>query len=332
MKFGVLANSFSVEGTIDLAKAAEEHGFDFVWLPDHNPAFPYRDVIVQLTAIALSTESINIGCGVANPYSRHIALTGIQFASLAELCGSKRTIVLGLGTGYPAPLAPLGIKMWEKPMSTLRDSVEILRKLFRGESVNYESELFKLRNVKFFGPVDVPIYLAARGPMMSKLAGEISDGVIFNPPLDAISYGIENVKMGLQISKKKEFEFVNYVPIALSRNFDIYRPWAALYFMTAPPPVLEKLGMLKLAEEVGKLWKAGNIEQVTKLITDDIFKNMFIAGTPDQCIETIQKQLDFGVTQLVFLMSHYTIKPLPTVADLVDTIKKISDEIIPSFK
>lgn len=330
MRFGVVAGAQSIKETVNLSKAAERYGFDFVWLPDENPAFPYRDFIVSLTAIASNTEFINIGCGVTNPYSRHIAITGVQFASLAELCGG-RTVVFGLSCGGPTPLTPLGIKMWEKPMSTLRDSVQILRKLFRGEVVNYESERTKLRNVKLFGPVDVPIYLAARGPMMSKLAGEIADGVILNPPLELIPYAIENIKMGMQIAKKTEFDFVHYVPIVVSRNFEIMRPMATMMLWTAPSFILEKMGMQKLAEEVGKLVKAvGYTEESVKFITDDILKSFVIAGTPDQCIETIQKQMDFGVTQLAFMVLPFK-SPVP-IPDLEGTIKKIGKEIIPSFK
>jgi hypothetical protein len=91
-----------VDVIAERAQTAERLGFDRVWVPDERLR---RSVYVALAACALKTESIGLGVGVTNPYTRHAAVTAASIASVEELRPGK--VVLGLGAG--GELSHLGI-------------------------------------------------------------------------------------------------------------------------------------------------------------------------------------------------------------------------------
>ncbi len=90
------------------AKLSEQQGFDYVWITDH---YNNRDVYSTLTVLALNTNSIKIGSGVTNSYTRNPAITASSIASIAEISGGRA--VLGLGPGDKATFDAMGIA-WEK--------------------------------------------------------------------------------------------------------------------------------------------------------------------------------------------------------------------------
>ncbi|MFW9846282.1 MAG: LLM class flavin-dependent oxidoreductase, partial [Candidatus Thorarchaeota archaeon] len=117
MRFGIEIGSENMREVIQIAEAAESGGFSTVWVADHVPASNWRDPFIAMAAIAQNTESIRIGCGVFNPYSRQVGLLGVAYASLAELYGER--FILGIGAGGTLPLRPLEIEMWDRPVTAI---------------------------------------------------------------------------------------------------------------------------------------------------------------------------------------------------------------------
>jgi 5,10-methylenetetrahydromethanopterin reductase len=159
--------------TARLSRKAEENEFDYVWIADENPSPMCRDVVVNVTATAIKTSRIKIGTGICNFYTRHPALLAEFVASVDEI--SPGRIVLGVGPGGDMPLRPLGIKMWDKPLTTVREGIEVVNRLLSGEKVNFEGEMIRTRGAKlaFLPKTRIPIYLAARSPRLMQMIGEI---------------------------------------------------------------------------------------------------------------------------------------------------------------
>jgi 5,10-methylenetetrahydromethanopterin reductase len=169
----------SVAEQIKFTQLAERKKFESVWICETRLV---RDAISVLGALAVSTKKIKLGTGVINTWTRNAALTAMTFATLDEI--SKGRAILGLGA-YWDPLAwKQGIER-RKPLQAMREYIEVVRRLLKLETVNFDGEIVKARDLKLdlgYGipktPKKVPIYIGATGLKMMELAGENADGVL----------------------------------------------------------------------------------------------------------------------------------------------------------
>ena len=134
LKFSIGFDLYSLDITPDklvkIAILAEKLNFDVFWLGQENL---YRDVFQLLALIAKATKRINIGPSVVNPYTTHPAIIAASVATLDEI--SNHRAYMGLGAGGSAILKPLGYKMWDRPIETLREAIITTRKLLMGEKL-----------------------------------------------------------------------------------------------------------------------------------------------------------------------------------------------------
>jgi 5,10-methylenetetrahydromethanopterin reductase len=322
MKFGIEIGSQSLHDIIRVSKVAEDSGFSSIWIADHVPAYMWRDPFVAMTAIGLNTQNIRIGCGVANPYSRHAGIIGVTFASMAELLGER--LVLGLGAGGTLPLRPLDIEMWNKPVTAIRESIQVLRTLFSGAPVNYTGSIVTLKDTKLFGKYNIPIHIGTRGPALSKLAGEMADGIILNPPLDALPVYLEKVHEGMKESNKRPFEVVEFLPIGISNEgkYDTVKPTVALLVPTTPQWALELISAEEQAALIAEMLKVDRA-RAAEMVPDNLVTSFAIAGDVRSCIEQIEA-IQQDVDELVALAPKST-------DDAIELVSLFKEHIIPSF-
>ncbi|KUO43279.1 MAG: hypothetical protein APU95_03215 [Hadesarchaea archaeon YNP_N21] len=315
---------------VKLAKIAEDLGIKYVWVADESPSPPFRDAFVTLTAIALQTKIVQLGTCICNPYSRHPAQLGVSILSLDEISNGR--IILGLGPGGSLPLQPLGIERHE-PVKTVRAAVESLRKLFRGEEVTYEGEIFKLRNVKLFATPrrKIPIYLAARGPRMLELVGEIADGGLLSVlPPKILDKSIERIEVGAKKSGRdlRDIDVAYLTRFSTSKDGEkareLVKPNVAYGVADSPPEVIEEAGIApEEQEEIRKALKEGGLKAAAELVTDKMIDSIAIAGTPAECVEKSKRFLRRGVTQLIF--------GSPYGPDPEEAVRILCREIIPEL-
>jgi len=146
---------------------AEETGFDAIWVTDSQSL--YREVFASVGVCLSSTRQIPCGPCVINPITRHPAVAASAIATLSEMHGERA--VLGLGSGDSAVLN-LGMKPVR--VARVRAYLIALRSLLEEGRAEYEGRACILNWFKR----RVPLYLAAEGPRMLRLAGELADGVI----------------------------------------------------------------------------------------------------------------------------------------------------------
>ena len=166
------------------ARVAEEVGLDAV-LVEETKEDPF-----QLLALgAAATSSIQLGTSVAMAFPRSPAITAMSAWSLQKLSGGR--FVLGLGSQVRAHVERrFGIR-WHAPAPWMRDYIGAIRALWNAWQnrvpLAYESSHYRLDlMVPLFdpGPIDhpeIPIHVAAIGPNMCALAGEVADGVRLHP-------------------------------------------------------------------------------------------------------------------------------------------------------
>ena len=158
---------------IELAKRAEDLGYQRVWLFDS--AALYEDIWVWLALVAEHTE-IQLGTAVLVPNLRHVMTTASAIATIEGLAPGR--LVCGFGTGATARWV-LGkdALSW----ATTRRYLEQLRALLRGEVVEVDGAMTQMIHHPDLAPsrpIEVPILLSALGPKGREIAREIADGVI----------------------------------------------------------------------------------------------------------------------------------------------------------
>jgi alkanesulfonate monooxygenase SsuD/methylene tetrahydromethanopterin reductase-like flavin-dependent oxidoreductase (luciferase family) len=156
---------------------AEAHGYGEIWMTEGAG----RDSITQLASIAATTSRIGLGTGILPMFSRTPLITAMSAAGLAA--ASDGRFILGLGVGNrPATENGHGVA-YSQPMEHLSDLIHIVRGLLRGEEVSHQGKAISVSDASLGGAAPagrVPIYIAALGPRMLRLAGEIADGVLLS--------------------------------------------------------------------------------------------------------------------------------------------------------
>lgn len=318
---------FPVRDAVELAKVSEETGFGSVWFAED---YFFRGGIPYMAAASMATSSIRIGLGVVNPYSRHPALTAMEFATIDEM--SNKRAVYGLGSGVPYWMSQMGFSV-KKPLSRTRECVEVIRKIMTGESITHEGKFFTTKDVKLiFEPVrkEIPIYLAFEGKMGLKLTGEIGDGAIlsiFNTP-SYIKFAWERVNLGAKEAGRStdDFEMVSYLPMVIDDDLDkalnIARDLSKLYLphSQAGGPLMEHAGV---SEEATLAFRKADEEgrDFGELITDKMIQALFVVGDTEACIKQIQDIIDAGANTPVTF-------PVPGT-DPIETARIIGKEILP---
>ena len=125
------------------------------------------------------TERIRLGTGVVGIWSRSAVTLALQAATLHQLSGGR--LLLGLGVQARGYVEGWHGQRYRKPVTAMREFVTILRGLLAGERVTFEGEIFSVRNFQL--QMQLPeqparIYVAANGPKMVQLAGELADGML----------------------------------------------------------------------------------------------------------------------------------------------------------
>lgn len=310
LSFGLnLAGFAPAFETARLSKLAEDQGFDYVWIADENPSPLCRDISVNMTTAALQTSRIQIGTGICNFYTRHPALLAVLISTLEELAGKR--IILGVGPGGDMPLRPLGIKMWEKPLATVREGILVANLIMKGDTVNYAGEMVEAKEVHLaFAPKrKVPIYLAARSPKFISIVGELADGSLLNTPFHYIEDAMAMITEGAQKAGRSinEVDVGNILPFAVSDSDDEARRKVRhlTTFMSAftSDQVHERLGtklerIHAVREELGK----GANDKAASFMTNDMIDEFSIAGTRRHCLERVEAFFEAGVTQMIFVI------------------------------
>ncbi len=304
------------------AKLAEDNGFGYMWITDH---YNNRNVYATLTLLAMRTREMKIGAGVANPYLAHPAVIASAIATVNEVSGGRA--ILGIAAGDKVTFERIGVK-WEKPLSRIKEAVEVIRALHTGKPLSYEGEFFNLKGAKLdFKTGSIPIYIGAQGPKMLKLAAEIGDGVLINAshPKD-FEVAMKNMEI------RENFDVVAYASLSIDKNREKARNAAKIVvaFIVAGSPdlVFERHGVdtgsvENVRNALNNAFATGDWKSVHEAVTDEMVDIFSISGTPDDVKERIEELKKVGVTQVV--------AGSPLGPDKAKSIKLMGKEIIPEF-
>src|SRR2546430_10780048 len=173
MRLGLCFDGFySIQEMIELAELADETGMDSIWMSDH---LCFRDSLTTSMALLAKTQKVKVAPAPMSPYSRQPIISAMSIATMEEFAPGR--VVATPGTGNAAALKEAGIES-PRPLKTMREYVEILRRLLSGETVNFQGEVFQINSAKmgFVPSRPIKMYLTAARPPMLPLGGEIGHG------------------------------------------------------------------------------------------------------------------------------------------------------------
>lgn len=178
----------------------ENLGYDGIWYADERF---FHDPYVGLATIANATERVFVGPGVADPRSRHPALVAMGMNSIQDISNGRA--VLGFGAGKSG-FHNLGLTN-KNSARAMREGIEVIRSLLAHEETTLHGEVVEITSARMrVEPQEVPICVAANGPLTLELAGEVGDSVMIphcrSPEL--LAHKMASVKAGAERAGRDE--------------------------------------------------------------------------------------------------------------------------------
>jgi len=304
-----------------------------------------RGCFTTLAAASMVTEKIPIGLGITSPYMRHPTVQASESNAIDELSGGR--FIMGLGAGkVGTEYLDLDMKKFS-PVKTHRESIEMIRGIAGGEAFAYDGELFKCdmpavdregRGLR----TDIPVYIGATGPLMQKLAGKISDGLLL-PGLTSpgfTRYARENCWAGAEMVGRTlpaDFPVGGVILAACSADGtkakDATRSYTGTYVINKLRNIKNDV-ILSTSNLPDSTWKpfrdalaAGTEDDVTHLVNDEMQRAFtVISGTPDECLEITQELVDAGLnTPLLEIVGA-------SEADNLESIRLFGEHVVPNLK
>jgi coenzyme F420-dependent glucose-6-phosphate dehydrogenase len=296
------AEQFGPRELLNFAVAAEDNGFDSVFVSDHFQPWRHSDghapfAFSWLAAIGERTKKIGLGTSVNTPTFRyHPAIVAQAFGTLGVL--NPNRMILGVGTGEHLNEGALGIS-WpdgRERFARLREAVRLIRLLWTEQSVTFDGEHYHTRNATIYDrPGEpIPIYIGAGGPQVAKYAGRAGDGLICTSGKGMELYSeqlLPSFSDGAKESGRDASDLDRMIEVKVSYDTDRKRAmedtkiWAALAL-----PAEAKAGIDDPRE----------MERLAKTVEDVADRRWLVSSDPDEHIEQLRPYLELGFTHLVF--------------------------------
>jgi len=294
---------FDRKELIECVRAADASGYDSFWLPE---AWE-RDAFTTLTELAVHTKRIHLGTGIVNVFSRSPALVAMSAAAIDEISGGR--FRLGLGTSGARVVEDFHGVSFSRPLTRLRETIQIVRLLLAGERVDFNGECFKLARFKLgFKPVrsNIPIYVAALTPKSLRQLGELADGWLpTHWPHEKLCEGIAHIRSGAESEGRdpNQMEAAPFVNVVVAEDMSQARDRARLplaYYIGGMGDYyhasLSRLGFATEASRVRELWQAGHPKDAIKTVTSEMVDAIAVCGSIENCRSRLDKMYANGAT------------------------------------
>jgi len=305
VRFGykLSGEQFGPTELVELAVAAEEHGFDTAAVSDHFQ--PWRHSgghspfsFAVLGAAGQRTRRIVLGTSVVTPTLRyHPAIVAQAMATVGTLYPGR--VWLGVGTGEALNEMALAAR-WpdsKERYARLKEAIELIQRLWLEERVTFDGIFYRTHNATIYDrpATPMPLYVAASGPSAARLAGRVADGLICTSGKEMTLYtetilpavrdaaqgaGRDPQMLDLTIEMKVSFDSDE------QRAFEDTRNWAAL--------------ALTPEEETGIDDPLEMERRADALPAARAASRWIVSSDPDEHVEKVRPYLELGFTHLIF--------------------------------
>ena len=264
-----------------------------------------------MAAFATCTDTLKIGSGVVDCWTRNPARLASTFSTLDDLAPGR--VILGIGAWWEPLASKVGVQR-RRPLKAMRETVEACRALLADETVTYDGEFVQLDGVELDyvyqerRPKDVPIYIGATGDRMLELTGEIADGVVLNylvspeynrRAMDRLADGAARAGRSVDDLDRPQL-VVCSVAETRAEALDSARLMVTQY-LGQQPHIMKASGVPEsLLEEIGRVltWPATHeqVVEASRLVPDDVVQMICAAGTVDEVQEKVAQYMADGCT------------------------------------
>lgn len=284
---------FSVRGACDLARRAEELGYTDAWSSEVSGP----DGFSVAAAVGATTTSMRIGCAIAPAFSRPPAL--LAMSALAASQASDGRFVMGLGASTPTIVENwMGIP-FDRPLTRMRETIEVVTRALAGEKVTYTGKTVKLDGFRLEGaPADVPIFLAALGPKMMDLANSETAGIVL--------YAASEEGVRLARSSAPNIEVAARLICIPDQPVDEVREFAR--FLLTPYVAADgynswiaRQGFEEEARSVRAAWDERDRKKAVAAMSDRLVDALVITGPATACKQRLDGFRDAGLDTPILL-------------------------------
>jgi 5,10-methylenetetrahydromethanopterin reductase len=303
-----------------------------------------RDVYVRLALAGAATTRIGLGITVTDPYTRHPALTAQATATLGEATGGRLRVIIGAGSHFetlPGISNP-------RPAVGIRESIELMRRMYAGERVTMDGEIVRFNAGTFdfdLAPELRPsLWVAGRGEKVLETAGAVADGVLigsFATP-DGINWARSHIQKGLDKSGRQwsDIGVASWLYLAVLENEDDPVPdgvrRGVSHALWSSRSVVEKLlqgvelrdadEFMTFLHDAPHEWSPEVMAELRRLIPRDVFNVLALVGTVDQVAQRLKALEAAGVQECVAW-------PFPPDGmDVEDYAIKLGSELLPRVR
>jgi 5,10-methylenetetrahydromethanopterin reductase len=303
-----LQDAHPIREGMQIVQYAESKGFEAVWQADSRLV---RDALVPMAAFAAVTDTIRIGSGVVDCWTRNPARLASTFSTLDDLAPGR--VILGIGAWWDPLASKVGITR-ARPLTVMREVVTAVRALLHNETVTLLGDYVHLDGVELDyvyqdrRAKDVPIYIGATGMQMMELTGEIADGVVLNYLVspDYNRRALEHLQVGLDKSGRSldDIDRPQLVVCSVHEDrataLDMARLMVTQY-LGQQPHIMKASGVPQsLLDAVGEIltWPATHEQVVaaSKLVPDEIVQMLTASGTPAEARAKVAEYMRDGCT------------------------------------
>ncbi|MFG2126188.1 LLM class flavin-dependent oxidoreductase [Streptomyces sp. NPDC048751] len=334
--------------TVDFVVEAEKLGMDICWVAEAWGA----EAPSPLGYLAAKTERMLLGSAIIQLATRTpmaIARAAITLSNLSE-----GRFLLGLGPSGPQVIEGLHGVPFARPLSRMRETVEIVRQATSGEKVSYTGREFQLplpggeakpMRLSMRAEHDVPIYLATLSPKMLHLTGEIADGWLGTSfvPEGAKEAYFDHLDAGLAASgrSRTDLDICQGAEVAFAEDEDALHAMVAgrkkeLAFSLGGMgsattnfynSAYSRQGWAEVAAEVRERWQSGDRDGAAGLVTDEMVLATTLIGTEDMVRARLRVWRDAGVDTVRFYPAGETLDArLTNLGRAIDLVRDIEGE------
>lgn len=295
----------SWQDTLRIARLAEDLGYSCITMGE---AWG-EDAFTSLAQVAAVTHRIRIGTSIVPVYARtpaNLAMTALNMDLMTE-----GRFFLGIGASGKLVIEGFHGEQFHKPLSRMREYIDIIRKAAAGERLDHDGEFFSISRFRIrFQPYrpHLPVYIASLTPASLRLTGAAADGwlPIFLAPsrmaplvaditagAEAVGRSIDDIAFSPQVSI--------YVTddVAEARNRE--RPHIAFYIGGMGVfyhQYMHRIGFGDSADRIREAYLNRERDVAAALVTNQMVDDTTIIGNPQQCREQMQAFFDAGVDEI----------------------------------
>ncbi|MEU1446354.1 MULTISPECIES: LLM class flavin-dependent oxidoreductase [Streptomyces] len=329
--------------TVDFVIEAEKLGLDICWVAEAWGS----EAPSPLGYLAARTERMLLGSGIIQLATRTPMAIARAAITLSQI--SQGRFLLGLGPSGPQVIEGLHGVPFDRPLSRMRETVEIVRQAAAGEKVLYTGREFQIplpggdakpMRLSMRAEHDIPIYLATLSPRMLQLTGEIADGWLGTSfvPEGAKEAYFDHLDAGITASgrSRADLDICQGAEVAFAEDEDALGTMVAgrkkeLAFSLGGMGsastnfynnAYSRQGWADVAAEVRERWQAGDRDGATELVTDEMVLGTTLIGTEGMVRDRLRVWRDAGVDTVRFYPAGETLDArLTTLGRALDLVR-----------